>query len=222
MLQKMEGNIPWFECAWLQQWNLQDSWEWITWTIATLLDENHFFTKVLFERQSHFRCREPCLSVYHSRTVQGCSSSLFQVGSMCGVGPALVGIHPISLAARYRVAACSFSPQRSRKSPTRHAGTIALLSLLFLALGNRSFFFLPWPFTRRKHFTFFADWTVTTHLTELFKTKTWSFHESACGQAAYTRLFWSFCRVARVLGLISRHRVFDVSEQISWRKSRRR
>ena len=35
------------------------------------------------------------------------SSNLLGVGSVCGLGPDLVGIHSISLAARYRVAACS-------------------------------------------------------------------------------------------------------------------
>ena len=34
-------------------------------------------------------------------------SNLLGVGSICGLGPDLVGIHSISLAARYRVAACS-------------------------------------------------------------------------------------------------------------------
>ena len=34
-------------------------------------------------------------------------SKLLAVGSVCGLGPDLVGIHSSSLAARYRVAACS-------------------------------------------------------------------------------------------------------------------
>ena len=35
------------------------------------------------------------------------TTKLLAVGSVCGLGPDLVGIHSISLAARYRVAACS-------------------------------------------------------------------------------------------------------------------
>ena len=35
-----------------------------------------------------------------------------RVGSVCGLGPDLVGIHFISLAARYRVAACSTTLSR--------------------------------------------------------------------------------------------------------------
>ena len=39
-------------------------------------------------------------------------SKLLAVGSVCGLGPDLVGIHSISLAARYRVAACSSTLSR--------------------------------------------------------------------------------------------------------------
>ena len=39
-------------------------------------------------------------------------SSLLAVGSVCGLGPGLVGIHSISLAARCRVAACSTTLSR--------------------------------------------------------------------------------------------------------------
>ena len=38
--------------------------------------------------------------------------SLLGVGSVCGIGPDLVGIRSISLAARYRVAACSTTLSR--------------------------------------------------------------------------------------------------------------
>ena len=40
------------------------------------------------------------------------TSKLLEVGSVCGLGPDLVGIHSISLAARYRVAACSSTLRR--------------------------------------------------------------------------------------------------------------
>ena len=39
-------------------------------------------------------------------------SSLLQVGSICGLGPDLIGIHSVTLAARYRVAACSSTLRR--------------------------------------------------------------------------------------------------------------
>ena len=63
-------------------------------------------------RQNHPQSREPCPPVYHSRTVQRYPSSLLQVGSICGLGPDVDGIHSISLAARYRFAACSSTLRR--------------------------------------------------------------------------------------------------------------
>ena len=42
-------------------------------------------------------------------------SNLQRVGSVCGLGPELVGIHSISLAARYRTAACSTTLRRGLK-----------------------------------------------------------------------------------------------------------
>ena len=70
-------------------------------------------------------------------------SNLLAVGSVCGLGPVLVGIQSLSLAARYRVAACSSFLRRGLEKSMRHAGTIALLYLLFPLLGNMSFFFRP-------------------------------------------------------------------------------
>ena len=40
------------------------------------------------------------------------SSSLLKVSSICGLGPDLIGIHSISLAGRYRFAACSSTLRR--------------------------------------------------------------------------------------------------------------
>ena len=57
------------------------------------------------------------------------------------------------------------------KKSVRHAGTIALLSLLFLLLGNMSFFFHPRPSTQRMHLILFVGWTVMTHLMKFRKTK---------------------------------------------------
>ena len=99
------------------------------------------------------------------------TSRLLQAGSICGLGPDLVGIHSISLAARYRVAACSSTLREVWKKSVRHAGTIALLSLLYLPLGNRSFFFLPCLSSQRMHLTLFLGWTVMTHLMMCRKTK---------------------------------------------------
>ena len=87
----------------------------------------------------------------------------------------------------------SLSPQIliSKKSMT-HVGTIALLSLLFLPLGNVIFFFLPWPFTRRMHLTLFVGWTVTTLLTRFLKKTSRKLPPDS---------FWTSCVRKPLLGL---------------------
>ena len=52
-------------------------------------------------------------------------SKLLAVGSVCGLGPDLVGIHSISLAAHYRVASCSSHFAEALKKSVRQVGTIA-------------------------------------------------------------------------------------------------
>ena len=113
------------------------------------------------------------------------SSKLLEVGSVRGLGPDLVGIHSIRLAARYRVAASSsFLRRRLEKVSAARAGTIALLSLLYLPLRNTSFFFLPWLSTQRMHLTLFVGWTVMTRLMCRKTKKTESCNWPASGQAA--------------------------------------
>ena len=72
------------------------------------------------------------------------ASSLLQVGSISRLGPDLIGIHSIRLAARYRRLqhAHPLSAEVSKKS-MRHVGTISLLSLHFLPLGSVISCFLP-------------------------------------------------------------------------------
>ena len=70
-------------------------------------------------------------------------SKLLGVGSVCGLGPDLVGIHSISLAARYRVAACSSTLSRGLESQ-KGAWTQLHSFLLSLPFGKESFLFPPW------------------------------------------------------------------------------
>ena len=89
-------------------------------------------------------------------------SSRLQVSSICGLGPDVVGIHSISLAARYRIAACSSTLSRGlQKINTAPGQTIALLFGKIL--------FPPWPSTLRMHMILFVNWTVMTHLMKFQK-----------------------------------------------------
>ena len=63
-------------------------------------------------------------------------SYLLGVGSICGLGPDLVGTSSISLSARYRVAACSTTLTKAFRKIKRLVGTIALLFSLSLPSGR--------------------------------------------------------------------------------------
>ena len=101
--------------------------------------------------------------MYNCRTVLG-------VGSVCGLGPDLVEFHSISLAARYRAAACSTTLTQGFRKSKRLVDTIALLSSLSLPSGRENFLFPPWLFALRTLLILFVVWTVMTHLmTHLMK-----------------------------------------------------
>ena len=75
-------------------------------------------------------------------------SHLLGVGSVCGPGSDLVGIHSISLAARYRVAACSTTlSQDLEKIPAARGHNSAPIFALSLLTGRRNFFHLVAPRT---------------------------------------------------------------------------
>ena len=135
-----------------------------------------------------------------SRLRNAFPSTLLGVGSVCG----------LSLAARYRVAACSSTLRRGLEKSVRHVGTIALLSLLSLPLGKENSLFHPWSLALRMHLILFVGWTVMTHLMKSHKR-----------QQIATRLLLGklrkqdfagllSSRASRVLGPISRHRVADI------------
>ena len=69
--------------------------------------------------------------------------SLLQVGSICGLGPDLVGIHSISLTARYRVAAYSSTLRKGLEKVNQAHGHNLHSSLCSLSAWERSFFSLP-------------------------------------------------------------------------------
>ena len=102
--------------------------------------------------------------------------------------------------------------QRSWKKSVRHAGTIALLTLLFLLLGNMGFFFHPRPSTQRMHLILFVGWTAMTHLMKFRKTKKQKVATGSLLDKLHRQDFAGplSSRASRVLGPISRHRVADI------------
>ena len=90
-------------------------------------------------------------------------SAPLEVGSVCGLGPDLVGIHSINLAAHYRVAACSTTLTQGLEKVSAARGHNRT-PLLYLPLGNMSLFFPPWPSAQRVHLILLDGWTAMTHL----------------------------------------------------------
>ena len=99
-------------------------------------------------------------------------SNLLGVGSVCGLGPDLVGIHSVSLAARYRVAACSTTLNQGLEKIQN--GSWAQLRSYFRSIsrfGRKNFLFPPWPFAPRLLSILFVVWTVMAHLMKLRRMK---------------------------------------------------
>ena len=80
------------------------------------------------------------------------------VGSVWGLGPDLVGIHSISPAARYRVAACSTTLSRGLEkiSTARGQNCVPIFALSLSPFGKKSFLFPPWLLPLRMHLILFV------------------------------------------------------------------
>ena len=75
-------------------------------------------------------------------------SNLLGVGSICGLGPDLVGIHSISLAARHRVAACSTALSQCLEKINTARGHICTLIFPLSPIWEKEFL-VPSPKTPR-------------------------------------------------------------------------
>ena len=72
----------------------------------------NFFGSVCAPDKTTIKAENHALQCTTAGPYNAIFSSLLQVGSICGLGPDLVDIHFIILAARYRVAACSSTLRR--------------------------------------------------------------------------------------------------------------
>ena len=99
-------------------------------------------------------------------------SKLLEVRSVCGLGHDLVGI-PFHQPGGPAIGLQHAHPHFAEvlKKSVRYAGTIALLSLLYLPLGNMNFLFPPWPGAQRMHLLLFVVWTGNDTLDEVPQNK---------------------------------------------------
>ena len=95
---------------------------------------------------------------------------LLGVGSACGFGPYLVGIHSISLAARYRNAACSNTLNQGLKK-IQAARVFDFAPVLALCpTGNRTFLLPPW-IVARKRSILYVVWTAMASMMRYHRTR---------------------------------------------------
>ena len=136
----------------------------------------------LCTRQGNPQGREPCSPVYHSRPFS--RYSIYASWGSLHLWPwsDLVGIHSISLAAWYRVAACSTTLSQGLEKINMARGFRSLSPI-----WENNFLFHPWPSALRMRLILFVAWTVMTHLTKSHK----SCNLAASGQAVLARLCWT-------------------------------
>ena len=135
-------------------------------------------------------------------------SKLLEVGSVCGLGPDLVGIHSISLAARYRVAACSSTLRRGLEKVSAARGHNCTPLFALSPAWEHEFLLPSWPSTQRVHLFFFVGWTVMTHLMTCRKTKNRKLPLDKLHKQDFAGPL--ACRASKNLGPISRHWVADI------------
>ena len=98
-------------------------------------------------------------------------SNLLGVGSVCGLGLDLVGIHSIRVAARYRVAACSVTARQGLEKIQAARGHNCTPCFRSLPSGRKNSLHLPWPVAPRTLSILYIAWTVMVSLITHRKTR---------------------------------------------------
>ena len=139
-------------------------------------------------------------------------SSLLQVGSICGLGPDLIGIHSISLAARYRVAACSSTLRRGLEKINEARGHNCTPLFALSPAWERDFLFHSMTFHTANASDIVCRLDRDDILDEVPENKK---QKVATGPLLDKLRAQDFAgplsgRITRVLGPISRHRIADI------------
>ena len=137
---------------------------------------------------------------------------LLHLGTVCGLGPDLIGIHTISLAACYRVAACSSTLRRGLQKSMRHGGTIALLSLQLSPAWEHDFLFHSMTFHTANAIDIVCRLGRDDILDEVPQNKKQKVASGLLLDKLRTQDFAGHVsgRDTRVLGPISLHRIADI------------
>ena len=139
-------------------------------------------------------------------------SSLLQVGSICGLGPDLIGIHSISLAARYRVAACSSTLRRGLDKISEARGHNCTPLCALSPAWERDFLFPSMTFHTANAFDIVCRLDRDDILDEVPQNKKQKVATGILLDKLRTQDFAGPLsgRATRVLGPNSRHRIADI------------
>ena len=140
------------------------------------------------------------------------SSKLLEVGSVCGLGPDFVGIHPISLAARCRVAACSSTLPRGLEKVSTARGHNCTPLFALSPAWEQEFLVPSMAFNTANAYDLVCRLDRDDTLDEVPQNKK---QKIATGLLLDKLRKQDFAgplsgRASRVLGPISRHRVADI------------
>ena len=139
-------------------------------------------------------------------------SKLLEVGSVCGLGPDLVGIHSISLAARYRVAACSSTLRRGLEKVSTARGHNCTPLFALSPAWEHEFLIPSMAFNTADAFDIVCRLDRNDTLDEVPQNKKQKVATGLLLDKLHKQDFAGplASRASKVLGPISRHRVADI------------
>ena len=139
-------------------------------------------------------------------------STLLGVGSVCGLGPDLVGIHSLSLAARYRVAACSTTLSRGLEKIGTARGHNCTPLFALSPIWEKEFLVPSMAFNTASAFDIVCRLDRDDTLGEVPQNKRQKVATGLLLDKLHKQDFAGPLsgRASRVLGPISRHRVADI------------
>ena len=130
-----------------------------------------FIGSVCAPDKATLKAENHALQCTKAGTYNAIPSTLLGVGSVCGLGPDLVGMHSMSLAAHYRVAACSTTLSLGLEKISTARGQNCTPLFALSSIREKNSLFHPLAFSTANALMLFVVWTVMTHLMKFRKTK---------------------------------------------------
>ena len=160
------------------------------------------------------RLRTTLFSVLQQARITLYQLRFLGVGSVCGLGLDLVGIHSLSLAARYRVVACSTTHSRGLEkiSTARRHNCTPLFALSLSPIWEKEFLVPSMAFSTANAFDTICRLHRNDTLDEVPQNNKQKVATGLLLDKLHKQDFAGplACRASKVSGPISRHRVADI------------